>query len=104
MKILVTQLTRLGDIFQTWPVLRAIQRNHPEAEIHFLVRSRFAAAAEGLEGIHLRVIDFKEILSPLIDSEPQIKGSMQGLRESLDALARFNFDQVINLTFSPFTA
>lgn len=104
MKILVTQLTRLGDIFQTWPVLRAIQRNHPDAEIYFLIRSRFAAAAEGLEGVHVRVIDFKDILTPLIQVEPAVEGSMNRLRTVLDELVALKFDRVINLTFSPFTA
>ena len=29
MKILALQLARLGDCFQTWPALRAIQRSNP---------------------------------------------------------------------------
>ena len=51
MRILVLQLARFGDIFQTWPTLKALRRQHPESEIHFLVRSRFSEAASGLTGI-----------------------------------------------------
>lgn len=45
MKILVLQLARLGDIYQTWPVLNAIKREMPDCELHFLTRAKFATAA-----------------------------------------------------------
>ena len=34
-EILVLQLAWSGDIYYTWPVLRALRRRHPDAEIHF---------------------------------------------------------------------
>ena len=49
MKILIIQLARLGDIYQSWPTLKAVKRANPGAEIHFLTRSKFAAAAPGPE-------------------------------------------------------
>ena len=51
MKILVIQLARLGDIYQTWPSVFALKRKYPEAKIDLLVRERFAAATHGLSAV-----------------------------------------------------
>lgn len=105
MKILILQLARLGDIFQTWPVLRAIKRSHPNAEIHFLTRSKFAPAAPGPEFIAKHwILDTREILAPLIDEIPQIDLSMNLLNTVVDDLCEENFDKIINLSFSPFSS
>lgn len=104
MKILVLQMARLGDIFQTWPALRALRRNG--AQVHILVRPRFRAAAAGCDGIS-RIHEFKtdEILDPIL-SHP-----VEGFRPSLDALDSLlrrldgeRFDRVINLSFSPLSS
>ncbi len=104
MKVLVLQLARLGDIFQTWPALRALQRQG--AEVHVLVRPRFRAAAAGCDGI-ARIHEFQtdKILTPIL------KHPVEGLRPSLDELDALlhhldseNFDKIINLSFSPLSS
>ena len=45
MKILCIQLARFGDVYQTWPVMRALRRNNENAEIDILVREKFADKA-----------------------------------------------------------
>ena len=45
MKILILQLARLGDIYQTWPTVRALKRTlGSDVQVDMLIRSRFAAA------------------------------------------------------------
>lgn len=104
-RILVLQLARLGDIYQTWPVLRAIKRAEPECELHFLTRSRFSAAApqDGVVDRHWK-IETREILSPLIDEIPNHDEALARLGSLCDELAATGFDRVINLSFSPFSS
>ena len=105
MKILVVQLARLGDIYQTWPVLRALKRMNEGAEIHLMTRTKFAAAAPGAPIVDKHwLLDTREILSPLIDERPDIDQSQAKLVAFSDALRAEKFDRVINLSFSPFSS
>ena len=104
-KILVLQLARLGDIYQTWPVLRALKRLNPECDLHFLTRSTFSAAAP-TDGVvdRLWALDTRAILAPLIDERPQIDESLARLTKMTNDLRATGFDRVINLSFSPFSS
>ncbi|MCB0357306.1 MAG: glycosyltransferase family 9 protein, partial [Bdellovibrionales bacterium] len=104
MKILVIQLARLGDIFQTWPTLYGLKREYPNAEIDFLVRDRFFSATEGCAVIN-EVIKFPtaKILSDIVLDE-NVDGSLKALNEFCSDIAHKGYDQVINLSFSPFSS
>lgn len=104
MKILVIQLARLGDILQTWPTLRAIRRQNPEAEIHFMVRPKFKEAAIHCEAID-KIIDFdsKKMLAPCF-SDQENELVLQESIDQVDALMASvdsYYDQIINLSYSP---
>ena len=99
MKILCLQLARFGDIYQTWPVLRALRRNYPEAEIHLLVRSRFIEATVGLDEVS-RVIALPTNKWLAGDIDEALAGIEQWLIENDMA----GFDRVINLSFSPLSS
>lgn len=104
MKVLILQLARLGDVVQSWPTLRAIKRNCPEAQIDFVVRSKFKAAAEHCESID-RIIEFdtQSILGPCFsEREPDyvLQTSLDQLEEFIDEL-HDHYDLVINLSYSP---
>ncbi len=102
MKILVLQLARLGDIFMTWPALRAIKRTNPNAEIHLLTRPRFDAAVKGLDVVSKHwSLDTAQILEPLAEDANDIQKSLNRLTDQLTLLKAEKFDQIINLTFSP---
>ena len=105
MKILVVQLARLGDIFLTWPVLSALRRQNPTAEIHFLVRKRFAEAAPDDGRVSkLHILDSREILSPLIDEKPDFANTLGRLDQLLGELREEQYDRIINLSFSPLSS
>ena len=101
MKILVMQLARLGDIYQTWPTLNALRRSNPSDEIHLLVRKRFSSATVGLTGVD-KVIIFnnKTILSPFM-LDGKTSDSLSQMEEFLSDLNTESYDKVINLSFSP---
>jgi heptosyltransferase III len=106
MKILVLQLARLGDIYQTWPTLRALHRSFPGAEVHFLTRTKFAAAAPRDPGLVHRhwTLDTREVLTPLVDEKPDVDKSLEKLDVFCEQLKAEGFDRIVNLSFSPFSS
>src|SRR4051812_25965887 len=104
MKILVLQLARYGDIYLTWPSLRALRRQNPDAEIHLLVREKFKAATEGLgSGIIVHTMPISDILAPLVSgpgvSSPSVEVAKFVLDEWIDQLSAIKWDRIINLSF-----
>ena len=105
MKILVLQLARLGDIYMSWPAIRALRRQFPEAEIHVLTRPRFAGAFEGLTAVHkIHLLPTKDILAPLVQPKMAVQESFDRLTKFVDELYFMNFDKVYNLSFSPLSS
>jgi len=105
MKILIIQLARLGDIYLTWPALRALRRTYPDAEIHVLTRPKFAAALDGLSVVD-RIIQLptKDILTPLVQLSMDVPGAFQRMSEFSDSLGSENYDWIVNFSFSPFSS
>lgn len=51
MRILIIRLSSIGDIILTTPVLKALKKKYPEAEIDFLTLENFKTSIEGLKYI-----------------------------------------------------
>lgn len=102
MKILIIQLARLGDIYMSWPALRALRRLHPECELHLLTRSKFEVASEGL-GVLDRHISLPTafLLEPLIRPALALEESLERVDGFIQTLKAESYDWVINFTFSP---
>ncbi len=105
MKILILQLARLGDIYMSWPAIRAVRRMNPDAEIHFLTRPRFEGAVDGLTAIdkHLS-LPSGNILEPLVQADADIDQALQRMSDFTAPLKAEKYDWIINLTFSPFSS
>jgi heptosyltransferase III len=102
MKILIVQLARLGDIYMTWPVIRGLRRKYPDADIEMLVRPKFVAATEGLvEVTKVRQLPMENIFKPIIDDDKDVVSSLTALNSFVNELESENYDQIINLSFSP---
>jgi heptosyltransferase III len=105
MKILILQLARLGDCFQTWPALRALQRQYPEAELHVLTRERYMAACEGLEVVKKKIIlPSVEWIEPLLGADFNVKSSHEKVGQFIDNLKAENYDWILNYSFSPLSS
>lgn len=103
MKTLFIQLARLGDIYMTWPTLRAYHRTHPNTEIHILVREKFKEALFGI-GIPLKI---HVLPSAEVVEATEFSGFDSGLRqlkEFAQGLTQESFQSLINLSFSPFSS
>ena len=105
MKILIIQLARLGDVFLTWPAIKAYKRNHPDAQIDLLTRPRFADGAVGLKEVtQVHCIPTKAILAPLVSDLVDVDLSRTLLRKFISVLKEEKYDLVVNMTFSPFSS
>lgn len=104
MKILVIQLARFGDIYCTWPALRALQRTYPDSEIHVLVRERFVGALDGFEGITVHAFPTNFVLEPVGTSANNYPESIQRLGDICSSLRAQSFDSIFNASFSPFSS
>jgi ADP-heptose:LPS heptosyltransferase len=104
-KILVLELARLGDIFQSWPALRALKRLHPQAQIEVLSRGRFQAALEGLEVVSkIRLLPTQEIMSPLFETQLDVKTAHARMSAFVQELKDEKYDWILNFSFSPFSS
>jgi heptosyltransferase-3 len=104
MKILVLQLARFGDIYQSWPALRALRRQYPAAHITFLVREKFKAAAVGLVEVdEVCTLDTARVLSPIL-FQANIEDSLSKIQDFISAFERGGYDRIVNLSFSPFSS
>lgn len=105
MKILITQLARLGDIYMTWPVIRAIRRQYPTAQIDFLVRNKFQAAISGLEAVNKTFIfNTRHVLEPILMSPDRSDESLDRISGYVDQLKSEKYDAIYNFSFSPFSS
>lgn len=105
MKILVMELARLGDIYQTWPALRGLKRLHPNATIDVLTRSRFQAAFDGLEVINSRkILPSQDLIEPLLNPTMDVKKSHDLLGEFIQSLQDEKYDWILNFSFSPLSS
>jgi ADP-heptose:LPS heptosyltransferase len=96
MKILVLQLARFGDLYLTWPTLRALHRAYPGAEIHLLVREKFAAGTKGLANVTVHTLPTATILGEPDACETRLEQWLAQLPQQ--------WDQILNLSFSPFSS
>jgi len=100
MRILVIQLARFGDIFQSWPTWRALLRRNPGCELHVLVRERFRAAADDFPGITVHALPTREILRPIAEGDGT-EVALRLLENFFNPLRELGFERIINLSFSP---
>ncbi|MGE4131758.1 MAG: glycosyltransferase family 9 protein [Bdellovibrionales bacterium] len=105
MRLLVIQLARFGDIFQTWPALAALRRNFPSAEIDILVRERFQAATSGLArlGVDVKIWPTAHLLEPIWRDGDEVQ-SLQWLSAHIESLSSRKYDRICNLSFSPLSS
>ncbi len=103
MKILIIQLARLGDIYLSWPAIRALKRLQPSAEITLLTRDRFVAAADGLRPYVNEIVTLpvKDVLAPLVQDNMDVVESHTRLKNFVTELRGRGFDKVVNFSFSP---
>lgn len=97
-RILIIQLARLGDVVQTWPLVKQLRRAHPQARLVLLAD----AAWRELSGLgpaldELHTLEVQEV-ARLARRQPQ--AAYDKLSLVLQEVRRQAFDVVYNLNFS----
>lgn len=60
-RILIIQLARLGDVVQTWPLIKRLRRGHPQARLNLLVDQACREVADlGPELDDLHTLDLRK--------------------------------------------
>lgn len=105
MKILVLELARLGDIYQSWPALRALKRTQPQARITVLTRERYKAALDGLSVVDsTRILPSQDFIRPMLEPGFDIQSAHEKVGEFVQELRNEKFDWIINFSFSPLSS
>lgn len=88
----------------SWPVLRALRREFPQAQIHGLFRERFVEAAHvfgTLDQVH--VLPSAAIFSKLF-AEASADMALEGVSGFLTQMQSEDFDLILNFSFSPLSS
>ena len=104
-KMLVINLTRLGDILQSTALLRALKESHPDAIIHFLAVDRFAEVCRHVPEIDQVIqFNFESALAASKEAISQLPRRLNEVAEFVQSLRQHQYDTVINLSHSRISA
>ncbi len=95
MKILIVRLSALGDIVHALPVLAAIKKAKPDAEVDWLVEENYAPILSIVSGLHRRVI----VRASCSFSTPEAVsfGGLLGYRNAAKHLWNRDYDAALDL-------
>ncbi len=96
---LIVNLTRMGDLIQTTPVLRGIKEIYPEAVTTLMVNSDFEGIIPFLPGVdRVFPVNIRDIVFQVDGGE--IVEAYRSLKALLDTVNETVYDRVINFTHS----
>jgi ADP-heptose:LPS heptosyltransferase len=100
-QVLIINVTRMGDLIQTGPLLCRLHEEWPEVEIDLVVDRSFAPTASLLTGLR-RVIsfDFNRLLDECRTQSKSLVTLMQEMTAWAAPLRDTGYDRIINLTFT----
>ncbi len=103
--ILILSMTRMGDMIQTTPLIRGLREKYPDSKITLLVTSDFSSAVPLMPDIDESIVlNFKQFtISENWEDQSWVK-VYRYLEESLEDIKIRNFDLLVNLSHSKFSA
>jgi ADP-heptose:LPS heptosyltransferase len=103
--ILVIQLTKMGDLLQTTPLLQRIKDRYPEASMSLLVDEKNMELAEGIPTLSEVIpIDLSGLTKKMEHPDWKLSRKYKELSQSLRGLTERSFDLVYNINFSRISA
>jgi len=97
-RILIINITRMGDLLQTTPLIRGLKRKYPNAELTMLVLESNRRLCAGFDGVD-RIISFdaEEYISRLQDDNHSLEDNHLKLKRFIKR-AGGDYDLIINLS------
>jgi ADP-heptose:LPS heptosyltransferase len=103
-RILVIQLTKMGDLLQTTPLLQRIRKHYPHAQITVLIDSKQAELCSNIPFIDRIIsLDLTSIYDQMSKNHLPLFEKYNNLRRLLAPLQQDHFDRIYNLNFSKIT-
>jgi len=104
-KILIVNLTRLGDLLQTSPVIEGLKRSRPGCEITLLAEKSFAEVCEGIPALdRIYRIDLDTLGAELLEGGAKLLSGFNYVRRVIDDLRGEGFSLGLNYSSSKMTA
>ncbi len=103
--ILILNLTRMGDLLQTTPLIAGLKEKYPASKITLLANNNFADICKGIPFIdELYTFDIKQFTPKKAGDEPSLLMIYNYLEGLVDNMKEKKFDTVINLSHSKLSA
>lgn len=100
-QVLIINVTRMGDLLQTIPLIGRLQHEWPGVEIDVMVDIAFAPMAALLPGIrHVVTYDFQRLTDDCRTMAKDVVALYREIAEWTRPLVDARYDRVINLTFT----
>jgi ADP-heptose:LPS heptosyltransferase len=100
-QVLIINVTRMGDLVQTIPLLGRLQHEWPGVAIDLIVDTSFAPMAGLLPGLrHILAYDFQSLTDQCRTVAKDVVALYRQIAEWTRPLVEAKYDRVINLTFN----
>lgn len=104
-RILIVNLTRLGDLLQTSPTIAGLRTVHPGATITLLAEKNFAEVCESIPGVDdVRRLDLDQLGHLLLAGPERIADAYHFVRAAVEDLRAERFDLALNFSSSRMSA
>ena len=100
-QVLIINVTRMGDLIQTGPLLSRLREEWPDAEIDLVVDRSFAPTAALLTGLRQVIsCDFTRLLDDCRTQSKSLVTLMSEMTAWAAPLRATGYDRIVNLTFN----
>ncbi len=104
-EILIINLTRMGDLLQTTPLMAGLKEKHPDSKITLLANSAFAEICKGIPFIDdLVVFEMKNYRNRIVEKKYTLVENYRFLEGLISRINQKEYDLAINVTHSPISA
>ena len=104
-KLLIINLTRMGDLLQMTPFLNGLRRENPEVHITLMVLKEFTDVCAGFPFVdEIESFDANDFILGMEATDRSLVDNFRILEGLVTRLRERHFDQVINLSFSNISA
>jgi ADP-heptose:LPS heptosyltransferase len=100
-QVLIINVTRMGDLIQTGPLLSRLREERPDVAIDLVVDRSFAPTASLLTGLRQVITyDFTRLLDECRTQSKSLVTLMQEMTAWAAPLREAGYDRIVNLTFN----
>lgn len=104
-RILIVNLTRLGDLLQTSPTIAGLHAKHPGASITLVAEKNFAEVCESIPGVdHVYRLDLDALGHLLLGGPARVPEAYHLVEQAVHELRDGRFDLALNFSSSRMSA